>query len=137
MGYMPSSVSRYNTVPQDIESYQEERKRFLEYYGNFRNGNPNYSLPTINSLESMYMELVFGIHNKRNSEESALFLDALQEIRTDMTDFICKQQPEGQDKEGKPRLRVYLKNKNYQELLSSFSKVYVSFKKIKAECEMG
>ena len=41
------------------------------------------------------------------------------------------------DKDGNPKLRVYLKNDKYQKLLGATSKLYVGFKKIKAECGMG
>ena len=128
---------RSNTLPQDIETYQAERTKFTEYLGHFKNGNVNYALPSLNSLEIMYMELVYSFHHSLSHEKAEEFLEKIEELRTTMRDYVCKQHAGAFNERGQPKLKHFLKQEEYLEMLSDFSDLYQKFKRYKNEVGLG
>lgn len=83
------------------------------------------------------MELMYGEHYEVAPEEAQDFLARINILRKKMTMFLCVPHPEGYDKDGRPKLRYFLNNHSFMEMVDMFTVLYAELKIIKKKMRFG
>ena len=65
------------TVVEDVATFQEERKLFLDEQRRFKIGMVRYGPAAASTLRSMYVELIYSVHYEKNKEEALNYLTRL------------------------------------------------------------
>lgn len=121
---------RMVTHQEDIQSFQAERAVFLDEQRRFKFGSPAHGLAAFNTLKSMYMCLLFSLHQQKSKDDSNTYINDINAARGLMHSYIVSF---SQNKKEFDNTAGHLARKNYVFLINKLDELIADFYIIKRE----